>query len=67
MFKKLVKTENRPLSSSQIQYYEEYVGSKQFYVDEYEDKKTTDNLFNLCLYLSKRQGTVPCLDKSKAN
>lgn len=37
---------------SQIKYYEEYVGSKQFYIDEYEDEKTTYNLFNLCLYLS---------------
>lgn len=37
---------------SQIQYYKEYVGSKQYYIDEYNDEKTTDNLFNLCLYLS---------------
>lgn len=37
---------------SQIQYYKEYVGSKQYYIDEYNGEKTTDNLFNLCLYLS---------------
>lgn len=36
----------------QIQHYKEYVESGQFYIDEYENEKNTENLFKLCLHLS---------------